>query len=99
MEKKFPGLIETGRSVVTVRLGSYGTTRKLAEIEEELYYDLYEIAQAMGEDEIPHIEAAINAKLNQHQSAVAPAHQSALATGRHRASGAGLRLCDSPRLA
>jgi hypothetical protein len=62
-ETIFPGVAETGRTMVSVELSRRGRFRHYVEIEEALYFDLCKYARAMGEEPLEYIERLILADL------------------------------------
>lgn len=103
MIDQFPGVEETGRTLATVVLGAHGSTKRLIEIEEETYYDLAAIGEAMGEEPVAHVERVIlglmSPPLNPARRARAPAHRCEPQEAPRRASARRLSLLDTPRRA
>jgi len=93
------GLEETGRTLVTIELKKHGTLRHFTEIEKSLYFDLCEFARLRGEDEVAHLEDALEVAVNPPELlelyGPAQARLSGLLGERHQPSGDPLSPSDT----
>ena len=100
---QLPWVEKTGRTLVTVEVGGRGSIKKLIELEEGLYSDLWDIGVAMGEEGLPHVERAITSWLtpapNPARRGGAPARLSEPPKAPRRGAGPRLSLVDTPRRA